>query len=334
MSAAPHRRIAFIGAGVMGAPMARHLLDAGHEVVVHTRSPAKAGPLMDAGAILATSPAAAARDADVVITIVGFPEDVRRCYLGAPDGDEGIVAVASRGALLIDMTTSSPSLAREIHVAAAARGADALDAPVSGGDVGARAATLSIMVGGDEPAYTRALPILERLGRTIVRQGGPGAGQHAKMCNQIAIAGTMLGVCEALAYARSADLDPTTLLSSIGAGAAGSWTMDNLVPRMIQADWAPGFYVRHFLKDLGIAIDEAERMGLDLPGLTLARSLYERLRDEVDGGADMGTQALALLWADAGVDAGVDAGLDDRADAGSEGGSMDATATGSATGVV
>jgi 3-hydroxyisobutyrate dehydrogenase len=294
-------RIGFIGAGVMGAPMAGHLLAAGHHVAVHNRSPAKTAPLLEAGAALATSPAAAAREADVVITIVGFPDDVRRVYLGGEGAvDEGIVAVARRDALLIDMTTSSPSLAREIHAAAAARGAAALDAPVSGGDVGARNGTLSIMVGGEAEAFERARPVLERMGKTIVHQGGPGAGQHAKMANQIAIAGTMIGVCEALAYAKRAGLDASTLLSSIGAGAAGSWTMDNLAPRMIAEDWSPGFFVRHYLKDLGIALAEAERMALDLPGLALAKGLYEGLRDHVADGGDLGTQALMRVVGEAG----------------------------------
>lgn len=282
--------IGFIGTGVMGGAMVGHLLAAGHRVTVHSRTRARAEPLLAAGARWADTPAAAARGADCVISIVGYPEDVRAVYFGV----DGILAAAEPGAVLIDMTTSAPSLAREIAAAAETRGLAALDAPVTGGDVGARNATLSIMVGGAESACERARPVLALLGKTVLRQGGPGAGQHAKLTNQIALASTMIGVMEALRYARAAGLDPDTVLASIGVGAAASWPLSNLLPRVLRNDYAPGFYVRHFLKDLRIALDEVERMGLELPGLQLARRLYEEV--VALGGADLGTQALYLAY--------------------------------------
>lgn len=293
MTTTPRSHIALIGTGVMGASMARRLMAAGHALTVANRSPERARPLVDAGAALADSPAAAAAGADVVLTIVGMPEDVRAVYFGAGDGGPGILDAARPGALLVDMTTSRPSLAREIHAAAVARGLAALDAPVSGGDVGARDGTLSIMVGGDPAAFERARPVLEVLGRTILRQGAAGAGQHAKLANQVAIAGTMVGVMEALLYARRAGLDPTTVLASIGAGAAGSWTLSNLYPRAVAGDLAPGFAVKHFVKDLRIARDEAADNGIALPGLALVLGLYERLAAE--GGDGLGTQALVTV---------------------------------------
>lgn len=282
--------VGFIGTGVMGAAMAGHLLAAGHAVTVYNRTRAKAQPLLEAGAAWADSPAAAAREAAVVVTILGFPEDVREVYLGR----DGLVAAARPGAVLIDMTTSAPSLAQEITAAAAARRIEALDAPVSGGDVGARNATLSIMVGGDPAAFQRVRPLLERMGKTVVLQGPAGNGQHTKLTNQVVIAATMIGVTEGLVYARAAGLDPATVLSSIGAGAAASWSMANLLPRVLAHDFAPGFFVRHFLKDLRIALEEADRMGLELPGLALARRLYEQVASQ--GGADLGTQALYLAY--------------------------------------
>jgi len=278
--------IGFIGTGVMGKSMAGHLMSAGYRVHVYTRTKAKAEDLLSRGAVWHDAPAELAAACDVVVSIVGYPADVEDLYLGGG----GIVANAKPGAYLIDMTTSSPSLARRIHEAAAARGASALDAPVSGGDVGAREARLSIMVGGDAAAFEAVKPIFEIMGKNIVHQGGPGAGQHTKMCNQIAIASGMIGVCEALAYAKSAGLDPTTVLASIETGAAGSWSLSNLGPRIIAGNFEPGFYVKHFIKDMKIALDAADEMGLELPGLSLARSLYERLSDM--GFADKGTQAL------------------------------------------
>lgn len=288
--------VALIGTGVMGASMARRLIAAGFRVTVSNRTPARARPLLEAGASWAGTAAEAAAGADVVLTIVGTPDDVRAVYFGDSAGRPGILGSAPSGALLVDMTTSRPSLAREIHAAAAARGLDALDAPVSGGDVGARDGTLSIMVGGGPDALERARPILAVLGRTIVLQGPAGAGQHAKLANQVAIAGTVLGAMEALLYVRRAGLEPTTVLASIGAGAAGSWTLSNLYPRAVAGDLAPGFAVRHLVKDLRIAREEAASNGLALPGLALALGLYERLA--ADGGADLGTQALIRVLDD------------------------------------
>ena len=283
--------VGFIGLGIMGASMAGHVLRGGHPLHVYNRSPARAEPLLAAGAQWHDSPGAVAAAADVVITMVGTPDDVEAIYLG-PDG---IVARARAGATLIDMTTSSPALAEKIAAAAAARGVHALDAPVSGGDVGAREAKLSIMVGGDEEAFRRAQPILALMGTKIVRQGGPGAGQHTKLCNQIVIASTMLGVCEGLAYAQRSGLDAATVLESIGGGAAGSFLLNNLGPRILRGDFAPGFMIDHLVKDLRIAHGEGERLALDLPGLTLALRQYEALAESGEGRS--GTQALYKRYA-------------------------------------
>ncbi|MCA9291453.1 MAG: NAD(P)-dependent oxidoreductase [Phycisphaerales bacterium] len=282
------RRVGWIGTGVMGASMARHVLDAGHTLVVHTRTPARAAPLLEAGATWADTPASAADGADVVVSIVGYPDDVRATHLGP----SGTLAADRLPRFLVDMTTSRPSLAAEIQAAARAKGVGAIDAPVSGGDVGARNATLSIMVGGDEADVDAVRPLLARLGGNVVRQGGPGAGQHTKMVNQILIASGMMGVCEGLLYAAAAGLDPSTVIASVGAGAAGSWSINHLGPRMIGRDFEPGFSVEHFLKDLGIALDEAARLGLALPGLALARQFYEAVRAQ--GHGRKGTQALLL----------------------------------------
>ena len=279
-------RIGFIGTGVMGRSMACHLLAAGHALAVHTRTRARASDVLAAGGAWADSAGAAAANADFVITMVGFPSDVRAVYFGP----NGILAHARPGAVLIDMTTSEPALAREIHAAALAARMQALDAPVSGGDIGARDATLSIMVGGDRDAFERALPILGAMGKTIVHQGPAGSGQHTKMCNQIAIASGMIGVMESLLYAQRAGLDPETVLRSIGSGAAASWSLSHLQPRALRGDFAPGFYVRHFIKDLGIACAECRRMGIAAPGLALARELYEKVA--AMGGEDLGTQAI------------------------------------------
>jgi 3-hydroxyisobutyrate dehydrogenase len=284
-------RIGFIGTGIMGAPMAGHLLRAGHPLTVFNRTRERAQPLLEAGAAWADSPAAVAAASEIVITIVGFPEDVERTYLG-PDG---LIAHARPGALLIDMTTSSPSLAERIAREAAARGLQALDAPVSGGDVGARNATLSIMVGGEAAAFERARPVLERMGKTISHMGGPGAGQHTKMANQIVIASTVMGVAEGIAYARAAGLDGARVLAALGPGAAGSAQLAVQGPKMLVGDDAPGFMVKHFLKDLGIALAEAERMRLDLPGLALARRLFERVQAE-PGGPERGTQSIIRAY--------------------------------------
>lgn len=289
----PHSTtIAFIGTGVMGEPMAGHLMDAGYPVVVFNRTPARAESLIERGATWAETPGAAAALADVVITMVGYPADVEAVYLGT----DGIVESARPGALLIDMTTSSPALAVRIAAAAAARGLRALDAPVSGGDIGAKNAKLTIMVGGEAADFAAAEPILWVMGANVVLQGGPGAGQHTKMANQIAIAGCMFATVESLSYAKAAGLNPRTVLESIGAGSAASWSLANLAPRILDGNFAPGFFVKHFVKDMRIAMDSATEMGLDLPGLAAAKRLYEVL--EASGGENLGTQALWLLYAD------------------------------------
>jgi len=281
-------RIAWIGTGVMGASMCGHLLDAGHPVTLFTRTQAKAQPLIDRGAVWAATPREAAAAADVVLTMVGFPADVREVYFGA----DGVLAGAKSGAMLIDMTSTSPTLAKEIDQAARAKGLSSLDAPVSGGDVGARNATLSIMVGGDAAAFEGAQPILQRLGKTIIHQGPAGAGQHTKLCNQIVISGTMIGVCESLLYGHRAGLDLETMLQSIRGGAAACWALDNLAPRVLKGNFEPGFFVDHFVKDMGIALEEAARMQLPLPGLTLVHSIYTRAQQL--GYGRKGTQALYL----------------------------------------
>lgn len=282
--------VGFIGIGVMGKSMAGHILDAGYPLHVYTRTAVRAEELVARGAVWQETPAALAAASDVIITMVGYPHDVEQIFLG----EDGLIAHAKDGAYLIDMTTSSPALARRIAEAAAAKGLHALDAPVSGGDIGARERKLSIMVGGSADDAAAVRPLLELLGTNIVHQGGPGAGQHTKMCNQIAIASNMVGVCEALAYAEAAGLDPETVLASIASGAAGSWSLSNLGPRIIAGNFEPGFYVKHFIKDMGIALEAAKEMGLDTPGLALAESLYRRLADK--GFEDKGTQALYKLW--------------------------------------
>ncbi|WP_248926966.1 NAD(P)-dependent oxidoreductase [Paenibacillus hamazuiensis] len=287
---AEHTAVGFIGIGVMGKSMARNLMKKGYPVHVYSRTKAKAEDLVTEGAVWHASPAEVARQANAIITMVGYPRDVEEVYLGA----DGIVAAARPGSYLIDMTTSSPTLARRIYEEAGRRGLHALDAPVSGGDVGAREARLSIMVGGDREAFDAALPVFEAMGTNIVYQGVAGAGQHTKMCNQIAIASNMMGVCEALAYAEQAGLDPATVLRSIETGAAGSWSLSNLGPRMIAGNFEPGFYVKHFIKDMGIALESAEEMGLDTHGLRLAKSLYERLA--AGGEENSGTQALYKMY--------------------------------------
>lgn len=278
--------VGFIGTGVMGASMARHLLESGHAVHVFNRTRARAEPLLSAGAVWCEAPAEVARRAPTVVTIVGTPLDVRSVYLG----EAGLIRNAQPGALFIDMTTSDPQLAAEISQAAREQSMAALDAPVSGGDIGARNATLSIMVGGDPAAFERARPILEKLGKTIVYQGAAGAGQYTKLCNQIAIASTMMSVCESMTFAQAAGLDAARVLSSITTGAANSWPLSQLMPRALRGDYAPGFSVKHFIKDLDIALGCAERLGLELPGLSLAKRLYDELA--AGGAAEQGTQVL------------------------------------------
>jgi len=282
--------VGFIGIGVMGRSMAGHLLDAGYSVHVYNRTQSKAQDLVDRGAQWQLSPGKVAAAADVIITIVGFPADVESVYLG----EDGVLAQARSGSLAIDMTTSCPNLASRIAQEAAAKGIEVLDAPVSGGDIGAREARLSIMVGGSVSGFERALPLFEIMGKNIVHQGPAGSGQHTKMCNQIAIASGMMAISEAMAYAKKSGLQPETVLKSIESGAAGSWSLTNLAPRVLKGDYAPGFFVKHFIKDMKIAIESAQAMGLDLPGLQLAKKLYDQLAAK--GCEDDGTQALFKLY--------------------------------------
>ncbi|MBD7983355.1 NAD(P)-dependent oxidoreductase [Sporosarcina sp. Sa2YVA2] len=279
------RKIAFIGIGVMGKSIVKHLLKADHEVTVFTRTKEKAEMLVNNGATWADSVAKAVKNAEIVITMVGYPSDVEEVYYA-----DGILDHAAEGAILIDMTTSSPALAKRIYADAKSKRLFSLDAPVSGGDVGAQNGTLSIMCGGDQATFEKMEFLFKVFGSQIIYQGDAGAGQHTKMCNQIAIATNMIGVCEALAYGREAGLDLDTVLQSISSGAAGSWSLSNLAPRMIKEDFEPGFYVKHFLKDMDIALAEAEIMKLPLPGLQMARDLYNRLSEE--GFGDKGTQVL------------------------------------------
>ncbi|TMQ30224.1 MAG: NAD(P)-dependent oxidoreductase [Planctomycetota bacterium] len=281
-------RIGWIGTGVMGRWMCQHLITKGYAATVYNRSRDKAQPLLDAGAAFAESPPAVAERSDVVFAIVGFPKDVREVFLGV----QGALAGSRPGMVLVDMTTSEPSLAREIYEAAKAKGVASVDAPVSGGDVGARNAALSIMVGGDAAAIEAIKPLLECMGKTIVHQGPAGAGQHTKMVNQVLIATNMIGVCEALLYGYKAGLDLKTVLQSVGGGAAASWSLNNLGPRIIDRNFEPGFFVEHFLKDMGIALDEAKRMGIALPGLALASQLYVAV--QAQGYGRKGTHALML----------------------------------------
>jgi 3-hydroxyisobutyrate dehydrogenase len=285
-------RIGWIGTGVMGSPMCGHLLAAGYRVTLHSRTKTKAQPLLSLGATWAESPRAVAAESDLLFTMVGFPQDVRTVYFG----ETGILAGARSGTVLIDMTTTDPTLSREIAERATAKGLSAIDAPVSGGDVGARNAALSIMVGGDRSAVQAVMPLFELLGKKIVHQGGPGTGQQAKLCNQIVIAGTMIGVCESLLYGHKAGLDLNRMLDSIRGGAAACWTLDHLAPRILQRSFDPGFFVEHFVKDMGLALEESTRMGLVLPGLTLVHQLYHRVIDLGHGRS--GTHALMLALED------------------------------------
>ncbi|MEH7110146.1 NAD(P)-dependent oxidoreductase [Bacillus sp. JJ1764] len=282
--------IGFIGTGVMGKSMAEHLLKAGYPLVIYSRTKEKANSLLESGAKWADTPKKVAEEANVVFTIVGYPADVEEVYLG----ENGLITNGKTGSIFIDMTTSSPTLAIKIHEEAKKNGIQTLDAPVSGGDIGARNATLSIMVGGEVEAFGAVQPLLELLGSNIVHQGKPGAGQHTKMSNQIAIATNMIGVCEAIIYAEKAGLDPEKVLKSITSGAAGSWSLSNLAPRMLQGNFEPGFYIKHFIKDMKIALDEAEQMGMEVPGLELAKSLYSQLAE--NGEENSGTQALYKYW--------------------------------------
>lgn len=285
-------RIGWIGTGVMGSSMVGHLIGAGYSATVFTRSKAKAEPLIAKGAKWAETPKAVAEQSDVIFSIVGFPSDVRSVMLG----DDGALAGSKAGNILVDMTTSEPSLAVEIHQQAQTKGVQSVDAPVSGGDVGAKNATLSIMIGGDKAIVESLMPLFSVMGKTLVHQGGPGAGQHTKMANQILIATNMIGVCESLLYGYKAGLDLPTMLQSVGPGAAGSWSLNNLGPRMMNNNFDPGFFVEHFIKDMGIALSEAKKMGLSLPGLALGEQLY--LSVKAKGWGRNGTHALMLALAE------------------------------------
>lgn len=283
------KRIGFIGLGVMGTSMAAHLMAAGHSLTVFNRTREKAEGLIKRGAQWADTPGAVAAASDILISMVGYPHDVEKIYFG----EGGILSAMKAGGYVVDMTTSSPKLARRLYEAAKEREIASLDAPVSGGDIGARNASLVVMGGGDRGAFDAVKPIFELLGRTIRYFGPAGSGQYAKMANQIAIASNMMGVCEAVAYAKRAGLDPAEVVETISGGAAGSWSLSNLAPRMLRGDYAPGFFIKHFIKDMGIALASAEEMHLDLPGLKLAKRLYDEL--SARGMEDSGTQAL-IRW--------------------------------------
>jgi 3-hydroxyisobutyrate dehydrogenase len=288
---APVRRIGWIGTGVMGAPMAGHLLDGGYELEVFNRTRERTDDLVKRGATWRDSPSELAAEVDAVFLMLGYPTDVRDTVLG----DDGVLAAMKPGALLVDMTTSEPTLAAEIERAAGDRGIQTLDAPVSGGDVGARNATLVIMTGGTAEAFERARPLFELLGKSITHHGAAGSGQHTKMVNQITIASGMIGMCEALLYAHRAGLDVERAIDTISGGAAGSWSLSNYAPRILKGDFAPGFKIDHFVKDLGIALAESRRMGLSLPGTALAEQLY--VAAAAQGLGQRGTHALAIALA-------------------------------------
>lgn len=281
--------IGFIGTGVMGKSMAGHLIKAGYKTLVYNRTPDRAKELIEQGAVWKETVAELAAEANIIITMVGYPRDVEEVYFG----EQGILNHANSGTYVIDMTTSSPLLAQKIYETAKEKQIHALDAPVSGGDIGARNGQLAIMVGGDINDFETMRHILELMGKNIVLQGPAGSGQHTKMCNQIAIATNMIGVCEAMVYAKKSGLDQKTVLKSIETGAAGSWSLSNLAPRMINGDFEPGFYIKHFIKDMGIALESAKEMGMRTPGLALAKSLYDELANQ--GEENSGTQALYKL---------------------------------------
>lgn len=279
-------KIGWIGTGVMGNAMSGHIQGAGHELFVFNRTRAKAENLITNGARWCGSPAEVATHAETVFTIVGFPDDVEAVYLG----EQGLLSVEGPCRILVDMTTSRPSLARTLSQESEKRGIDALDAPVSGGDIGARNAALAIMVGGKKEVFDRVRPLFEILGKNIRLMGGHGAGQHTKMCNQILVAGTMIGMCESLLYAVKAGLDMQAVIHAVETGAAGSWSISNLGPRIVRGDFNPGFVVEHFVKDMDIALRESAAMGISLPGLAMVHQLYVALKAQGHGRS--GTQAL------------------------------------------
>jgi 3-hydroxyisobutyrate dehydrogenase len=287
----PIKSIGFVGTGIMGQSMAGHLMTAGYTINVFNRTQSKTQTLVSKGAVWCETPGVLAAKSDLIITMVGFPSDVEEVYFG----ENGIMHSA-KNAILLDMTTSSPSLARKIATEAKNKGLAALDAPVSGGDIGARDAKLTIMVGGDQQVFDHVLPVLQKMGTSIILQGEAGMGQHTKMSNQIVIASTIMGVAEGLSYAKKVGLDPARVLQSIGGGAASGFQLNVLGARMIVGDYAAGFYVEHFLKDLKIALQEAEAMQLQLPGLQLAKSLFDKM---VDRGLQRdGTQGIFQIYID------------------------------------
>ncbi|EDH0937056.1 NAD-binding protein [Listeria monocytogenes] len=283
-------KIGFVGTGVMGSSMAGHLLEAGYEVLVYTRTKTKAEDLLDKGALWVETPGELANKVDILISMVGYPKDVEELYLG----ENGFLENLAVGTVAIDMTTSSPALAKKMAEFGREKGIGVLDAPVSGGDIGAKNGTLSIMVGGSEDVFLKVKPIFDILGSSVILQGDAGAGQHTKMVNQIAIASNMIGVTEAIIYAEAAGLNPSRVLDSISGGAAGSWSLANLIPRVLKDDFSPGFFIKHFIKDMGIAISEAKQLGLELPGLTLAEKMYQTLAEQ--GLSEEGTQALIKYY--------------------------------------
>ncbi len=280
------KNIAFIGIGVMGGPMARNLMKAGYTLAVYTRTPGSAAELVAEGARWRESIAACVAGCDAVVTMVGYPKDVEEVYFG----EGGILQSAPAGAYLIDMTTTDPAISARIYEAVAKSGRHALDAPVSGGDVGAKNATLSIMIGGDEAAFDACKPLFEAMGKTVAHMGGPGAGQHTKMANQIALAGAIATTCEAIEYAAKNGLDPRRTLATLAQGAAGSWQLSNNGPRILDGDFAPGFYVKHYIKDLRIAVQGAANAEVTQAVLRM----YEALAAQ--GMGDLGTQALIQYY--------------------------------------
>ena len=282
------KRIGWIGTGVMGVSMAGHLINNGYKLNIYNRTKKKAEPLIKKGGTWCKNPAQVSAKSDIIFTIVGFPHDVEEVYFGK----NGIFETANPGSILVDMTTTAPSLAEKINVLARKKKMGAVDAPVSGGDVGAKKGTLSIMVGGAKKHVKEVMPLLEILGENIVHEGKAGAGQHTKMCNQITIAGTMIGVCECLLYGQKAGLELETMLAAISGGAAGCWSLSNLAPRIVRRNFDPGFYVEHFIKDMEIALAEARRMNLSLPGLALVHQLYKAV--QAQGHGRKGTHALSL----------------------------------------
>lgn len=283
-------KLGFVGTGVMGKSMASNLLVAGHELYIHNRTRSKADELIDDGAHWCQTPAEVAAHSEISFAIVGFPQDVEITFLGK----DGLIDNSAPGSIVVDMTTSSPALALRIAEYGRSRNISVMDAPVSGGDIGAREARLSIMVGGEKEAFDRCLPLFELMGKNIVYQGSAGSGQHTKMCNQIAIASTMTAICESLIYAEKSGLSPENVLKSIESGAAGSWSLSNLGPRILKNDFEPGFFIKHIIKDITIARDSAKELGLNLPGLELALKSYSKLEEL--GFGEKGTQALFHLY--------------------------------------